>query len=193
MQALPESATSDENLVLQLRAKDVDALELLYARYARPIYSLVLRLVGDTHAAEDIVQECFLKLWRQPELYVPEKGRVAPWMLGMAHHRAIDWLRRRNLERRHEADGVDPVERSDTEGNPETLLSGALRRDEVNRALARLPDSQRLALELAYIRGMTQAQIAERLGEPLGTIKTRTRLALRKLRTVLSPVSEESA
>lgn len=193
MQANPEIAPSDEALVGRLRAKDVYALEVLYARYSRPIYSLVVRLVGDAHAAEDIVQECFLKLWRQPELYAPEKGRVTPWLLGMAHHRAIDWLRRRSLERRHEAEGVDPVERSEPADDPEAMLDGSLRRDEVSRALATLPAAQRTALELAYLRGMTQTQIADHLGEPLGTIKTRTRLALRKLRTLLEPIITEGA
>jgi RNA polymerase sigma-70 factor (ECF subfamily) len=182
---------TDEALVGQLRQKDVTALEVLYSRYARSIYSLVVRLVGDAQAAEDIVQECFLKLWRQPELYAPEKGRVTPWLLGMAHHRAVDWLRRRNLERRHSADDVDPMEFSGGHGDPETLLDGSLRRDEVSRALACLPDAQRTALELAYLRGMTQTQIADYLGEPLGTIKTRTRLAMRKLRAVLAPAMLE--
>jgi RNA polymerase sigma-70 factor (ECF subfamily) len=188
-----DSAASDEILVGRLRAKDVTALEVLYGRYSRSIYALAVRLVGDAHAAEDIVQECFLKLWRQPELYAPEKGRVTPWLLGMAHHRSIDWLRRRSLERRHEAEGVDPVEHSGVGGDPETLLDGSIRRDEVSRALACLPDPQRVALELAYIRGMTQTQIADYLGEPLGTIKTRTRLAMRKLRSILEPLAVEEA
>ncbi len=191
MQSYRDSGASDEFLVGRLRTRDVDALEVLYARYSRSIYALAVRLVGDAHVAEDIVQECFLKLWRQPELYAPEKGRVTPWLLGMAHHRAIDWLRRRTLERRHEAEGVDPVEHSGVGGDPGTLLDGSIRRDEVSRALASLPDAQRVALELAYIRGMTQTQIAEYLGEPLGTIKTRTRLAMRKLRTILEPLALE--
>jgi len=191
VQSYRDSGASDEFLVGKLRTRDVDALEVLYARYSRSIYALAVRLVGDAHVAEDIVQECFLKLWRQPELYAPEKGRVTPWLLGMAHHRAIDWLRRRTLERRHEAEGVDPVEHSGVGGDPGTLLDGSIRRDEVSRALASLPDAQRVALELAYIGGMTQTQIAEYLGEPLGTIKTRTRLAMRKLRTILQPLALE--
>jgi RNA polymerase sigma-70 factor, ECF subfamily len=191
VQSYRDSGASDEFLVGKLRTRDVDALEVLYARYSRSIYALAVRLVGDAHVAEDIVQDCFLKLWRQPELYAPEKGRVTPWLLGMAHHRAIDWLRRRTLERRHEAEGVDPVEHSGVGGDPGTLLDGSIRRDEVSRALATLPDAQRVALELAYIRGMTQTQIAEHLGEPLGTIKTRTRLAMRKLRNILEPLAVE--
>jgi RNA polymerase sigma-70 factor, ECF subfamily len=191
VQSYRDSGASDEFLIGKLRTRDVDALEILYARYSRSIYALAVRLVGDAHVAEDIVQDCFLKLWRQPELYAPERGRVTPWLLGMAHHRAIDWLRRRTLERRHEAEGVDPVEHSGVGGDPGTLLDGSIRRDEVSRALATLPDAQRVALELAYIRGMTQTQIAEYLGEPLGTIKTRTRLAMRKLRNILEPLALE--
>jgi RNA polymerase sigma-70 factor (ECF subfamily) len=186
-----DSAASDEILVGRLRTRDVGALEVLYDRYSRSIYALAVRLVGDAHVAEDIVQECFLKLWRQPELYAPEKGRVTPWLLGMAHHRSIDWLRRRSLERRHEVEGIDPVEHSGVGGDPETLLDSSIRRDEVSRALACLPDAQRVALELAYLRGMTQTQIADYLGEPLGTIKTRTRLAMRKLRSILEPLAVE--
>lgn len=182
---------SDESLVARVRQRDPVALEVLYARHCRSVYSLVLRLVVDVHAAEDIVQDCFVKLWRQPDRYVPEKGRLGPWLLGVAHHRAVDWLRRRNLERRHNADGVDPLDHAASGGDPASLVVGAVRQEAVARALAQLPDAQRITVELAYMRGMTQTQIADYLGEPLGTVKTRTRLAMKKLRSSIDPTLVE--
>src|SRR6266508_3919898 len=176
---------SDEALVERLRQRDSAALEQIYARHARAVYSLVLRLVGDVQVAEDILQECFLKLWREPERFIPNRGRLLPWLLGVAHHRSVDWLRRRNLERRHQSNGELPLPDSGETGDPALSFDGAFRSEVVGRALASLPDPQRTALELAYLRGMTQSEIAAYLGEPLGTVKTRTRLALQKLRAIL--------
>jgi RNA polymerase sigma-70 factor, ECF subfamily len=172
---------SDEGLVELLARRDVGALETLYGRHARAVYSLSLKMLADPTSAEEIVQECFLKLWRQPELYQPGRGKLLPWLLGITHHRAVDQLRRRKLEQRHTLGGeIDPPAGSD--GDPEQHVWGAFQMEAVGRALAALPPSQRQALELAYLRGMTQVEIASVLGEPLGTIKTRLRLAMQKLR-----------
>ena len=174
---------SDEGLVELLGRRDVAALETLYGRHARAVYSLSLKMLGDPAAAEEVVQEAFLKLWRQPHLYQAERGKLLPWLLGVTHHRAVDQLRRRRLEQRHTVDGeFDPP--AGGEGDPEQHAWGRFRVEAVGRALAMLPPSQRVALELAYLRGMTQAEIAAALGEPLGTIKTRMRLAMQKLRAV---------
>lgn len=174
---------SDELLVALLARQDVHALETLYRRHARAVYSLALKMLGDPDTAEEVVQECFLKLWRQPYLYQEQRGRLLPWLLGVAHHRAVDLLRRRRLEQRHTVDGeIDPP--ANGEGDPETHAWGQFQIEALGRALASLPANQRLALELAYLRGMTQAEIAAALGEPLGTIKTRMRLAMQKLRAV---------
>jgi RNA polymerase sigma-70 factor (ECF subfamily) len=154
---------ADEQLVHLLRRRDVRALEALYKRHAR-------------------VQECFLKLWRQPELYQPGRGKLLSWLLGVTHHRAVDQLRRRRLEQRHTVNGE--VDRASGVGDPEQHVWGRFQVEAVARALADLPSSQRVALELAYLRGMTQAEIAAYLGEPLGTIKTRMRLAMQKLRAM---------
>ena len=170
----------DALLVELLGQQDVRALETLYGRYAGAVYSMALKMLGEPAAAEEIVQECFLKLWRQPELYQPERGRLVSWLLGVTHHRSVDQLRRRRLEQRHTAEETGDSLPADDD--PEQLAWGNARAEALGRALASLPPSQRLALELAYLRGMTQAEIAACLGEPLGTIKTRTRLAMQKLR-----------
>ena len=174
---------ADEVLAELIARREVAALEALYHRHARAVYSLALKMLADPAGAEEIVQECFLKLWRQPELYQARRGRLLPWMLGVAHHRAIDRLRRRRLEQRHAIDGLPDVP-SNGEGDPERHVWGRFQVEAVGRALAELPPTQRQVLELAYLRGMTQTEIATSLGEPLGTIKTRMRLAMQKLRAV---------
>ena len=174
---------SDEALAARLARQDVRALEELYGRNARAVYSLALKMLADHAAAEEVVQECFLKLWRQPELYQAQRGRLMPWLLGVTHHRAVDRLRRRRLEQRYtNAAEVDPP--ADVRDDPERHVWGRFQVEALGRALAGLPPAQRRVLELAYLRGMTQTEIASALGEPLGTVKTRIRLALQKLRSV---------
>lgn len=175
---------SDEALVERLHDRDVRALETLYDRHARALFSLAMKMLAEPEVAEEIVQETFLKLWLQPASYASERGRLVSWLLGIAHHRAIDRLRRLRLERRYSTDYrlVEPlVDRDD----PADRLLAALRSEAVRRAVSMLPEPQRVAIELAYVRGMTQVEIAEAVGEPLGTIKTRLRLAMQKLRASL--------
>jgi RNA polymerase sigma-70 factor, ECF subfamily len=182
----------DAALVAAIARADPRALELAYERHSRGVYSLALRLLGDGPAAEEVVQETFLKLWRQPDAYQPARGRLFTWLLGVAHHRAVDLLRRRQLEERHRLaaapTGQSLVELLDNfgltsgDGDPQARIGNLEQRIALESALGRLPIEQRLALELAYYRGMTQAEVAARLGEPLGTIKTRMRLALQQLR-----------
>jgi RNA polymerase sigma-70 factor (ECF subfamily) len=189
---LPLPVDDDAALVAAVARGDPRALELVYERHSRGVYSLALRLLGDGPAAEEVVQETFLKLWRQPEAYQPSRGRLFAWLLGVAHHRAVDVLRRRQLEERHRLaagpTGQSLVELLDGLGltsgddDPQARLGNLEQRIALERALGRLPAEQRLALELAYYRGMTQAEIAACLTEPLGTIKTRMRLALQQLR-----------
>lgn len=180
---------SDEELMARLAERDTRALEVLYDRHARALYSLALRILGEPAAAEEVVQECFLKLWRAPERYQARRGRPLAWLMGVTHHRAVDELRRRRTERRlldgHAARAV--VEHGP---DPEQEVSANLEREKLGRALSNLPEAQRLVLRLAYFEGMTQAEIAERLGEPLGTIKTRARLAMQKLRAFKEGLAE---
>src|SRR5207302_8203416 len=185
----------DVSLVNAVAKGDARALEVIYDRYSRGLYSLALRLLNDGPAAEEVVQETFLKLWRQPSAYQPSRGRLLPWLLGVAHHHAVDLLRRRQLEQRHRAtpshsneaelvDLVDTMGIAASEGDPQAQAGGFDQRDAVGRALAQLPIEQRLPLELAYYRGKTQLEVATLLDVPLGTIKTRMRLGLQQLRKV---------
>jgi RNA polymerase sigma-70 factor (ECF subfamily) len=167
---------------------DGSALAALYDRHARGVYSIALRVLGDEGEAEDVVQEVFAQAWRQSARYDARRGTVAAWFLMMARTRAIDRLRARRA--RPEGSGkppesswgelpaatADPVDVLDIERN-------ALR---VRDALRDLPILQRVAIELAYFEGLTQSEIAQRLEEPLGTVKTRIRQGLLKLRDALS-------
>jgi RNA polymerase sigma-70 factor (ECF subfamily) len=181
----------DEDLVGRLIERDERALERLYDRYGRATYSLVLKMLRDPARAEEVSQEVFLKLWRRPESYVAGRGSFATWLLSVAHHRAVDELR----ARRHEvyslvSDESPPRELID---DGTDLADGAWLREQraaVRTALATLPPSQRQAVELAYFAGLTQREISERLGEPLGTVKTRIRLAMQKLRACLTELNE---
>ena len=173
---------------------DALALEQLYERHSRGVYSLAMRLLGDSPAAEEVVQETFLKLWRQPAAYQPTRGRLFPWLLGVAHHHAVDLLRRRQLEQRHRvpaatgtngdalADLLDNHGLAASDDDPQMRAGAFEQQAAVSRALGSLSKEQRLPLELAYFRGLTQLEIATLLGLPLGTIKTRMRLGLQQLR-----------
>ena len=192
-------ATRDEDTLLvdQIARGDARALERIYDRHSRGVYSVALRLLTDTAAAEEVVQETFLKLWRQPGAYQPSRGRLLPWLLGVAHHHAVDMLRRRQLEQRHRAsaaaasangdglaDVLDNLGVASSEEDPQLRAGSFDQIAGISRALAQLPVEQRLPLELAYYRGMTQYEVATLLGVPLGTIKTRMRLGLQQLRTM---------
>lgn len=174
---------------------DARALELIYERHSRGVYSLAVRLLSDGPAAEEVVQETFLKLWRHPSAYQPSRGRLLPWLLGVAHHHTVDLLRRRQLEHRHRvdaaatngdgvADVVDSLGLTSAEDDPQAYAGVFDQRVAIGRALAALPIEQRQPLELAYYRGRTQQEIALLLGVPLGTVKTRMRLGLQQLRRV---------
>jgi RNA polymerase sigma-70 factor (ECF subfamily) len=177
----------DEELVVLVSRRDERALERLYEKYGRAIYSLVLRMLRDPGRAEEVAQEVFLKVWRRPASYVPGRGPFATWLLSVAHHRAVDELR----ARRHDPLPIDCLDGAgadvaDERDELDELAWLHERRRAVRGALAVLPEPQRAAIELAYFGGLTQREIADRLGEPLGTIKTRMRLAMQKLRGALN-------
>ena len=162
------------------------AFELIYDRHGGAAFSLAYRMVGNRVAAEDVVQEAFLSIWRSRMRYDSSRGSVRTWVLGIVHNRTIDALRRgATHERRQEAlDGVE--ERHEA---PELTDVEAARREEarsVRGALETLPDEQRRTIELAYFGGFTHSQIAELLDEPIGTVKGRMRLGLDKLRRQLA-------
>lgn len=172
---------SDEALVLLAARSQQTALAELYDRYGRPAYGLALRVLRDETLAEDAVQEAFLGVWRNASRFVPERGTASTWILTLVHRRAVDLVRREERRR------ADPLERAiePSSGSVDDEAWLRLQRERVQHALRQLPDQQREALELAYYGGFTQSELAERLGLPLGTIKSRVFAGLARLRELL--------
>lgn len=187
---------SDEDLLQQMAARQPEALAGLYERYKRLIYSFVLHMIKDAAIAEEITQDVFLRAWDAAGKFQGGRGKVSSWLLAIAHNRAIDELRSRrargaqvtssydlatpgDLEQAFRAQGSSP------EDDPEQATLDRMQRGRVLAALERLPPDQRRVISLAYYGGLTHREIAERLDEPLGTVKTRLRLGLQKLRTSL--------
>jgi RNA polymerase sigma-70 factor, ECF subfamily len=182
-----EGRLADEASLARIAGGDEQALAELYDRHARLVFSLALRILQVRADAEDVVQEVFAQVWAQARRYDPGRGAVAAWMLTLARSRAIDRLRARRA--RPEA-GAEPAlaERlPDSAAPPDHDLLSAEQVDRLRRALAGLPNAQRVALELAYYEGLTHAEVAVRLGQPLGTVKTRIRQAVIRLRESLAP------
>jgi RNA polymerase sigma factor (sigma-70 family) len=179
---------SDEALVALIARSDDGALEELYARFGRVAYGLALRVLRDPALAEDAVQDAFLTAWRTASRFVPERAKASTWLLTLVHRRAVDIVRREEPRR---AEPLETAPQASGEGaDDEAWLR--LRRTRVQDALRRLPDQQREALELAYYGGFTQSQLADRLGEPLGTIKSRMFAGLARMRELLAePEPEE--
>jgi RNA polymerase sigma factor (sigma-70 family) len=173
---------SDEALVALAARSEQSALAELYDRIGRPAYGLALRILRDEALAEDAVQEAFLALWRTAGRFVPERGKASTWILTLVHRRAVDIVRR---EERRRADALEqsPEQESRVAVDEEAWLR--LQRERVQDALRKLPDQQREAIELAYYGGFTQSELAERLGQPLGTIKSRMFGGLARLRELL--------
>jgi RNA polymerase sigma-70 factor (ECF subfamily) len=161
---------------------DARAFEAIYDRHGSAAFSLAYRIAGNRTAAEDIVQEAFLSVWRSSVRYKPERGNLRSWLLSVVHNRAIDSLRRSVVHTRRQVDAEGVEER---EPAPDLTDVEAFRRDDaktIRTAMERLPSDQLKVVELAYFGGFTHTQIAELLGEPLGTVKGRMRLALDKMR-----------
>jgi RNA polymerase sigma-70 factor (ECF subfamily) len=171
---------SDSELLRRVGDGDGNAFELLYRRYSRPVFGLALRRLGDRSRAEDAVQETFTSVWRSARTYRPERGPGAPWLYAVARNAIVDDARGSLKESLAET----PDEASDDAGPPERAEQGWLAW-QVHRALEELPDAERRVLELAYWSGLSQSEVAEFLGIPLGTVKTRTRSALSRLADVL--------
>ena len=179
----PANQQDDAALIARLRARDElaeDAMADLYDRYSGIVYGVALRVLGDTTAAEDVLQEVFLQLWRRPEVFQAERGRLAPWLAVIARNRAIDLVRKRP----HEED-IDDVPIS-SGVNLEDSSAQRLAVEKVRGVLSTLPQEQRKALEMAFFEGMTHTEIARKTGEPLGTVKTRIRSALLAVRKAFS-------
>ncbi|HET7676431.1 MAG TPA: sigma-70 family RNA polymerase sigma factor [Candidatus Limnocylindrales bacterium] len=199
------AGTTDAELMARVVQRDEEALLSLYDRHGEAVFRVAHRLLGDRHLAEDVMQETFLTLWTRAELFDRRQGPVAVWLLTIARNRAVDRLRAAGRRPATVplsavfADGAQPdAERVLPRGGlvaaapapelPEAMLEAGWLRGVVREALAQVPDQERRALELAYFEELTQSEIALRLGWPLGTVKTRTRRALHRLRTALVPL-----
>jgi RNA polymerase sigma-70 factor, ECF subfamily len=178
-------ASEDRRTIERMIERDAAALADLYDRYARPVYSLACRILSDRTEAEDVVQEVFSQAWRQAGAYDARRAPVAGWLLMMARTRAIDRLRARNGRVQTVPSLPTLPDLPDSQQGPEALAIGEEEAARVRAALETLTDSQRSAIQLAYYEGLSQSDIAERLREPLGTVKTRIRTGLLKLRSAL--------
>lgn len=189
---LPEPSQTDrearraEDAALLARIVDRDerAVEALYARYSGPLYSLAYQVTGAERFAQEVVQEVFVAVWNQASRFDPTRGSLGPWLFSLARHKAIDLVRREQNHRKRAAAEVD----MELEVAPDDVAHEAwtnVRRERVREAIAGLNEIQRTALELAFFAGLTHVEVAEQLGIPLGTAKTRIRTALLKLRDAL--------
>ena len=178
---------SDEfKLVERLRARDQAALDTLYERYSSIVYAIALRIIGQPADAEDVVVDSFWQVWQQAENYDVSRGQLRSWIVTIARSRALDRLRMLRRSPLADAEEVNVAGREMmADDNPEQAAWLSQKSALVRAAMASLPREQRQALELAYYQGFSQSEVAERLGEPLGTIKTRIRLGMIKLREQL--------
>jgi RNA polymerase sigma-70 factor (ECF subfamily) len=172
---------TDPDLLSAIRSGNADAMAMLYDRYSSIVYAVALRVLCDTAAAEDVMQEVFMRLWRSPDSFDSSRGSLGPWLAVIARNRAIDGLRKRHPETDLE-DVVVSVE-PDLAGEAERARA----MEKVRGALGAMPSAQRSALEMAYFEGLTHTEIASKTGEPLGTIKTRIRAGLVALRKAVHP------
>ena len=185
---MEDDGRDDIELHAALSSGDRGAFDELYRRYSAAAYGLAYRLTGQQILAQDVVHDSFLALWRAPEAYDPARAPFRTFFLSLVHHRAVDTIRREErMRRRNErASNLEPLTDEDVAEGVVDQAYLSIRRDEVREALTTLPPDQRRVLEMAYFDGLTQAVIAERLGIPLGTVKTRTLAAMQKLRAALS-------
>jgi RNA polymerase sigma-70 factor (ECF subfamily) len=184
---------ADEDLMQLVRQGDAAAFEVVYERHAGAAFSLAYRMMGRRGAAEDVVQEAFVSLWRSGARYDPTRGSVRTWVLAVVHHRAIDALRRTIRHDAHRASDEGIEERFEAKERTDAQAARHEEATEVRAALATLPDEQSRAIELAYFGGFSHTEIATMLETPVGTVKGRIRLGLEKLRGQLGHFGEVSA
>jgi RNA polymerase sigma factor (sigma-70 family) len=173
---------SDPGLIALIARGDRDAFGELYDRYGKTAYGLAHRVTRDAQLAEEVVQEAFLTVWRQASRFDARRAKPSTWLLTIIHHKAVDVVRREQLRRTEPAEGLE--EKPDSTDVPREAWL-VLQHAQVQEALASLPDPQREVIELSYYEGFSQSELAARLGEPLGTIKSRTHTALTRLRAQL--------
>lgn len=178
---------TDEELIERLAGGELAALDALYTRYARPVFSLALRILSDSADAEEVTQDVFERVWRHAPTFDAQRGRFGTWLLSMTHHVAIDRVRKRQRRPQQVAaqamewTAPDPLAVRDV--SESALLN--VQAEQVRRALHSLPSSQQQAIELAYFGGLSHLEIAAVLGDPLGTVKARIRRGMDRLRSAL--------
>ena len=190
----PEDAAGDAEVLRRIRDGDRTAIDDLYERFRRPAFALARRILGDDSLAEDVLQEVFLSVWRDPSAFDKARGSVASWFLAVVHHKAVDAVRREESQRRRQALAQEelvleaPVSTRDVDEEAWTRVVA----DQVRTAMGVLSSAQREALTLAYYGGYTQREVAALTGAPLGTVKTRMLTGMRRLKQELgsSPGSE---
>lgn len=190
-------ARADRALVARMAAGEEAALGELHDRFAPLLHSVLLRILGDADDAEEVLEETFWQAWRQAGRYQEGRGGVSTWLVMMARSRAVDRVRSRHRFREERWEQLpEPAESGFEDGNAPVSPLDSAHDDEVRRVVARavagLPPEQRQAVELAYFQGLSQTEIARATGLPLGTVKTRARLALQKLREALSVLREDA-
>ena len=187
MRSAEPAGALDEELLLRVEGGDDRAFRELFDRYAAVAHALAFRLVRQAQVAEEIVQEAFLAVWRNPERYDRTRGSVRAWLLGTVHHRAVDAVRREQAQRRRaeQAASLGPTVEDDPVDDVLAAIDLPRDRRLVRRALTELPVEQRNVIRAMYFDGLSQSQIAERTGLPLGTVKSRTLLGMRRLRASL--------
>lgn len=181
-------AGSDELLMAAVAAGDAQALEQLYTRYSRVAFGLALRILTSAEPAEDVVQEAFWRVWNRAATFQSGSGQFAPWLFGIVRNLCIDELRRRQSRPSRVAGSTDEqllLALPDTQPSIDVVTWETERRRLITSALDELPPDQRQVIELAYFGGLSQREIADKLNNPLGTVKTRVRLALQKLKGTL--------
>jgi RNA polymerase sigma-70 factor (ECF subfamily) len=185
----------DATLVTKVAQGDARALEELYERYNEPVFSMALNLLKDYAAAEDVTQDVFVALWMRAGRFDPERGIFRHWFLHMAHNRIIDEIRKRRRTAAQASDKQpeDPELRLESPGDTADLAITSVMFGKAAEALRALPEEQRAAVVMAYVEGATQQEIALRTGVPLGTVKTRLRLGLIKLRQILVHAGDEES
>jgi RNA polymerase sigma-70 factor, ECF subfamily len=184
------TALRDEELLELVIRRQERALGQLYDRYGRLVYTIALRITGDRQTTEEVVQDVFQNVWQAAGSFQPGIGQFSAWLLGITRHRAIDATRSKRERARTREQALDTSVPMSHESDIERDVARSLLRDTVRAALQELPSNQRQAVELAYYGDLTRAEIAEQLGEPLGTVKTRLRLGLLKLRDLLRQVED---
>ncbi len=183
---MPSPEQDDSFLLAQVEKRDPDALQALYRKYSNRVFSLIYRIVENRSAAEELLQDTFYRLWERPHFYSAEKGTLVSWLLTVGRNIALDHKRKESRRAAHHVITPADGEGFDMENLPEI---GALTDPDLSRsirqAMESLPPAQKSTLEMAYFEGLTHQELAERTGESLGTVKTRIRLGISKLREAL--------